>query len=220
MWTGAEAWLALWAHSYTCSAFFFVVHHHPAPPSACSILDDGFIISDIQARNRCGPAAAAAAARGRAALAHLPSTPRSHVPARPRQVEGAVLLCGDFFALWDVRSIQDVTLNSLALLELVKPAPGVRGGGGGVSGRRPGGAGWSPSQLCLPARACPGAALTPRARAQKPPPPPPHTHSHCPTDLLVLGCGARPRQLPEHLVAVLHERGVRVEATDTVCVCV
>lgn len=40
------------------------------------------------------------------------------------QVQGAVFCVADFFTLWDLKSWQDVTPDSLSLLQLYKPAPG------------------------------------------------------------------------------------------------
>lgn len=39
------------------------------------------------------------------------------------QVQGAVFCIADFFTLWDLKSWQDVTPDSLSLLQLYKPAP-------------------------------------------------------------------------------------------------
>ena len=40
------------------------------------------------------------------------------------QVEGAVFCIGDLYTMWNVKSWQDVTPESLSMLQLFKPAPG------------------------------------------------------------------------------------------------
>ncbi|KAL4439730.1 hypothetical protein ABPG75_002731 [Micractinium tetrahymenae] len=39
------------------------------------------------------------------------------------QVEGSIMLAGDVFTLWRVHRMADITLDSLALLRLLKPVP-------------------------------------------------------------------------------------------------
>lgn len=41
------------------------------------------------------------------------------------QVEGPVLCYGDLVTLWRVKRLADITMQSLALMDLVKPTPGV-----------------------------------------------------------------------------------------------
>jgi hypothetical protein len=50
------------------------------------------------------------------------------------QVAGAVLCSGSVFALWSVRRLEGATLDSLALLDIVKPPPGQRHAGLGWAG--------------------------------------------------------------------------------------
>lgn len=40
-------------------------------------------------------------------------------------MDGAVMACGTLFTLWDVQSMQDVSPDSLSLLLLLRPPPGV-----------------------------------------------------------------------------------------------
>ncbi|GAB4813752.1 hypothetical protein N2152v2_000798 [Parachlorella kessleri] len=74
------------------------------------------------------------------------------------QVEGAVLCYGDLVTLWRVKDLADISLETLALIDLIKPAPA----------------------------------------------------------LLVVGCGRSIRTLPEALLHGLREKGISVEALDTV----
>lgn len=45
-------------------------------------------------------------------------------------MEGPILCYGDLVTLWRVGSFQELSMQSLALVDLVKPAPGESGGGG------------------------------------------------------------------------------------------
>lgn len=96
--------------------------------------------------------------------APLPSNARlgRYLPAgfilNNTQVEGPVLCLPELWLMWDVGGLGDVTLESLAILDLMAPPP----------------------------------------------------------EVLVVGCGARVRRLPDELLTQLAERGVAVEALDTV----
>lgn len=50
-------------------------------------------------------------------------------------MEGAVLAFGGLFALWRVRRLEDITPESLAILDLLRPVPGEHGGAWGGGGR-------------------------------------------------------------------------------------
>ncbi|KAI8474975.1 MAG: NADH dehydrogenase 1 alpha subcomplex assembly factor 3 [Monoraphidium minutum] len=73
------------------------------------------------------------------------------------QVEGAILCLPELWLMWDVRGLDDVSMEALAVLDLMAPPP----------------------------------------------------------EVLVFGCGARMRPLPEPLAAQLAARGIAVEALDT-----
>ncbi|KIZ01075.1 hypothetical protein MNEG_6889 [Monoraphidium neglectum] len=73
------------------------------------------------------------------------------------QVEGAILCLPELWLMWDVVTLRDVTIESLAILDLMAPPP----------------------------------------------------------EVLVVGCGARVRRLPEALTRQLAERGIAVEELDT-----
>ena len=41
-------------------------------------------------------------------------------------VQGSIMCMGTLSVAWDVARLEDVTLDSLALLDVVRPAPGIR----------------------------------------------------------------------------------------------
>lgn len=73
------------------------------------------------------------------------------------QVDGPILCLPELWLMWDVGSLADVGMDSLAVLDLMAPPP----------------------------------------------------------EVLVVGCGARVRRLPEALLAQLAERSIAIEALDT-----
>lgn len=104
---------------------------------------------------------------------------------------------GDVFTLWRAQRWSDVTLDSLALLRLLRPAPGGYHACGKASKqpavRHP--------DLAISSLQLQDVVCTPL---------PPDA------DLLVLGTGRRAKQLAPELARQLHEMGVRVDAMDTV----
>lgn len=53
------------------------------------------------------------------------------------KVEGAVFAYGGVWTMWRVQSLQEVTPESLALLQLIKPVPDLLVFGSGKSSQRP-----------------------------------------------------------------------------------
>lgn len=120
------------------------------------------------------------------ATIHRPAT-ASHPLAQPDCTPHPA---GDIFTLWRVQRWSDVTLESLSLLRLLRPVPGARSLHA---------CGWMVPHWSAPAP-LPSCKPAPAPRA----------------DLLVLGTGRTPRQLPPELARQLHDMGVRVDATSTV----
>jgi NADH dehydrogenase [ubiquinone] 1 alpha subcomplex assembly factor 3 len=99
-------------------------------------------------------------------------------------VQGSIMCVGTLCVAWDVARLEDVTLDSLALLDVVRPPPGAH--------LRP------TMHVTMPGLTYVSAAHLPCASAE----------------LLVLGCGRTTQRLPDELVRGLAAKGISVDVSD------